>query len=188
MGREMVQRDISLEDIPSERIFCRCSQALSNGRIDTIKDILYVRPDTFDRSGMTAMAREIGRFNQKLKAENRLYLLIGPGRWGSADHWLGIPVVWNEISAARTIIEARYGNFIVTPSYGTHFIQNMIAFNIGYLTVNQDSPGNSLDWDWLESLPYAEETEFIRHIVLDNPVEILVDGRIGNAVILKPEN
>jgi len=188
MSREMIYEDISVDNIPEQRVICRCDQALSHGRINDIKDLIYVRPDIFDRADMPEMAREIGNFNRQLKKQKRPFLLIGPGRWGSADKWLGIPVVWREISSARIIIEAAYGDFIVTPSYGTHFFQNIIAMNIGYLTIGKPTQQNFIDWDWLTSQPITDESPHIRHVALDKPLEALIDGRHGKAVLLKPKD
>jgi len=113
--------------------------------------------------------------------------LIGPGRWGTADRWLGIPTTWDQISSAQIIIEAAYGDFAVTPSFGTHFFQNLIAFQIGYLTINSFNDENFINWEWLKSQKVADETEHIRHIRLKKPVESLIDGHDGRAVILKPK-
>ncbi|MBN2227134.1 MAG: histidine kinase [candidate division Zixibacteria bacterium] len=186
MSREMIYEDVSVDNVPDERVFCRCDQALSHGQISDIKDIIYVRPDIFDRANMPEMAREIGNFNRQLNKQKRPYLLIGPGRWGSADKWLGIPVVWREISSARIIVEAAYGDFVVTPSYGTHFFQNIIAMNTGYLTIGKPTKHNFIDWDWLISRPVAEESPYIRRITFDKPLEALIDGRHGKAVLMKP--
>ncbi len=185
MGLEMAHEEISLESLPDERVICRCNQSLSHGRINGLRDIIMIRPDKFDRSNMVKMARQIGKYNQKMKESGRQYLLIGPGRWGSADHWLGIPVVWAEISAARVIVEAAYGDFVVTPSYGTHFFQNIISLNTGYFTVTQTYPENYIDMDWLLEQPYEDQTGGIRHIVLEKPLDIYIDGRDGKAAILK---
>jgi len=132
------------------------------------------------------MAEQIGKYNAQFKTKGIPYLLIGPGRWGTADHWLGVPVKWRQIDAARVIVEAVYGDFIVTPSFGTHFFQNIISFNIGYLTVDNNRRTSFLDWEWLESLPAADETEHICHVRLKQPLDIMIDGRKGRAVILKP--
>ncbi len=176
-----------LKDIESERIFCKSSQSLSNGRVDNIRDIVYVRPDNFNRAKMLLMAEQVGKFNDKFKAEKKPYLLIGPGRWGTADHWLGIPVKWRQISEARVLVESVYGDFVVTPSFGTHFFQNIIAFNIGYLTIDHNRRNSQLDWEWLESLPVTDQTEYIRHVRLNKPLDVMIDGRRSRAVVLKPE-
>nr|MBN2277330.1 histidine kinase [candidate division Zixibacteria bacterium] len=186
MAVEAAHESISLTDLDHDRIICRSDDCLSHGRINDIQDIIYVRPDTFDRARMSEMAVEVGRFNELMKAGQRPYLLIGPGRWGTADRWLGIPAKWDQISSARVIIEAAYGDFSVTPSFGTHFFQNLISFQIGYLTVNRTNELNFIDWNWLESLPVSQETGNLRHVRLARPLEVIINGHDGQAVILRP--
>lgn len=188
MASETVLEDVSFDRIDRDKIICKSDQALSNGRIDYIKDIIFIRPDNFDRSKMFEMAGQVGKFNEIFKKQEKPYLLLGPGRWGTADRWLGIPTAWDQISSARVIIEAVYGDFTVAPSFGTHFFQNLIAFQIGYLTVNKTDIDNFIDWDWFLNQPAAGETEFIRHISLENPIEVLINGVEGRAVILKPKD
>ena len=113
-------------------------------------------------------------------------MLIGPGRWGTSDRWLGIPTKWNQISSAQVIVEADYGDFSVEPSFGTHFFQNLITFAIAYLTINNASKYNFIDWEWLNSIEPVSETEHVRHIRLEKPLNILIDGRDGKAVVVKP--
>ncbi len=179
--------DISVYDDEEEQIFCRSDQSLSNGRIEGIRDIIFVKPDNFERANMTHMAAHVGEYNQKLKEQDLPYILIGPGRWGTSDRWLGIPTKWDQISAARVIVEVYYGDFVVEPSFGTHFFQNLITFAIGYLTINSSSSYNFFDWDWLNSQETVSETEYLKHVRLDQPMNILIDGRTGKAVIFKPE-
>lgn len=180
--------DISIHDDAdiNDQVFCKSDQALSNGRIDDIQDILFVRQDNFERANMVHMAEHIGNYNQKFKDKNLPYMLVGPGRWGTSDQWLGIPTKWDHISAAKVIIEANYGDFIVEPSFGTHFFQNLITFAIGYLTINDSSEYNFFDWDWLNSIKPVSETEYVRHVRLDKALNILIDGRQGKAVAFKP--
>lgn len=187
MAIEVANSGFTFTNLDSERIFAKSNQSLSNGRIDNIRDIVFVRRDNFDRARMPKMAEEIGKINDRFRKSKRPYLLVGPGRWGTADHWLGIPVKWRQISEARVLVEAVYGDFVVTPSFGTHFFQNIIAFNIGYLTIDESRRNSYFDWDWLESLPASDETEFVRHIELEKPLEVMIDGRKSRAVVLKPE-
>jgi len=186
MALETALEDITVYDKDYDNIFCKSDQALSNGQISNIRDIIYVRTDNFDRSKMPTMVDEIGRFNLSFKESNIPYLLIGPGRWGTSDRWLGIPVKWRQISGARVIVEAAYGDFSVEPSFGTHFFQNLISFQIGYLTINNNDANNCIDWDWLNSFPPTDETEHVRHVRLEKPLDVLIDGRNGKAVIFKP--
>ena len=179
--------DISVYDDDEQKLFCRSDQTLSNGRIEGVRDIIFVKPENFERANMIHMADHVGRYNQVFKEEDRPYILVGPGRWGTSDRWLGIPTKWEQISSARVIVEVDYGDFVVEPSFGTHFFQNLITFATGYLTINSSSRYNFFDWDWLKSIEPVSETEYIRHVRLDQPMNILIDGRSGKAVIFKPE-
>ena len=179
--------DVSVYEADDSRVVARSDQALSNGRITDIRDIVYVRNDNFDRSNMVHMADEVGEYNQYFKERNRPYMLVGPGRWGTTDRWLGVPTKWDQISSARVIVEADYGDFVVEPSFGTHFFQNLITFSIAYLTINSSSGYCSFDWDWLNGIEPVSETGYIRHVRLEKPLEVLVDGRIGKAVVLAGE-
>ena len=177
--------DVSVYDCDDDRVVCRSDQALSNGRIDDIRDIIFVRTDNFKRENMLAMAEHVGRYNRDFGDRDTPYMLVGPGRWGTTDRWLGVPTQWDQISAARVIVEADYGDFVVEPSFGTHFFQNLITFSIAYLTVNSSSRYCSFDWEWLNALEPVSETEYIRHVRLETPLEVMVDGRSGEAVVLK---
>ena len=178
--------DISVYDGERDQVLCKSDQALSNGRIDDVQDIVFVRNDNFDRANMVHMVDHIGRYNQAFKDEKKPYMLVGPGRWGTADRWLGIPTKWDHISSARVIVETAYGDFVVDPSFGTHFFQNLITFQIGYLTINTANEYNFFDWDWLNSIEPVSETEYVRHVRLEHPLNILIDGRCGKAVVFKP--
>jgi hypothetical protein len=178
--------DISVYDGENHQILCKSDQALSNGRIDGVRDIVFVRNDNFDRANMAHMADHVGRYNQSFKNKEKPYILVGPGRWGTADRWLGIPTKWDQISSARVIVEAAYGDFVVDPSFGTHFFQNLITFQIAYLTINTSNEYNFFDWDWLNSIEPVSETEYVRHVRLEHPLSILIDGRCGKAVVFKP--
>jgi hypothetical protein len=186
MAKDTHFQDISIDDIDRKRIICRSEQSLSNGRILDIYDIIFIKPENFDRTYMPQMAEQVGEFNRNFKSRNKPYLLIGPGRWGTSDRWLGIPVSWDQISSARVIVEAEYGDFVVTPSFGTHFFQNIISSNIGYLTVHAVDKNSFIDWSWLSHQKVSSETDYLRHVTLDNPIEVLIDGRIGRAIIIRP--
>jgi len=179
--------DVSVYDDDNDQVFCRSDQALSNGRIDGVRDIVFVKNNNFDRANMIYMADHVGEYNQKFKDEERPYMLVGPGRWGTSDRWLGIATKWDQISSAQVIVEADYGDFVVEPSFGTHFFQNLITFQIGYLTINSSSANNFIDWDWLNSIETVSETEYVRHVRLKKAMNILIDGRNGKAVIFKPD-
>ncbi len=174
-------------EISSEAVLgalCYSSTALGHGTREDIRDIVFVRPDAFDPAKTVTIAREIGSLNREMVQEKRPYLLIGPGRWGSADRWLGIPVAWNDISMVGAFIENRTARFRADPSYGSHFFHNITSLGIPYLTVTEGAK-DFIDWEWLVRRPVARETPFVRHVRLDSPLSIRVDGRKSEAVILK---
>jgi hypothetical protein len=148
-------------------------------------DLVVVDFHRYDRSRGVEAAAEVARLNARLDAEGRRYLLIGVGRWGSTDPWLGIPVSWDQISAARVIVEAGFRDMRVTPSQGSHFFQNLTSFQTGYFTVNAEAGEGLVDWDWLASQP-SKTDGLIRHLRLEQPLVIRMDGRRGVGHILKP--
>jgi hypothetical protein len=173
--------EVSPEDI--DAAVCYSTSALGNGSLEEIADIVYVAPDTFDPAHTVEIATEIGRINKQMVHQHRKYLLIGPGRWGSADRWLGIPVNWHDISGVGTIIEAATENLKADPSQGSHFFQNITSLGIGYLTISPNKR-DFIDWKWLQSLPIAEAATYLKHVKLDNPLTIKIDGKKSQAVIL----
>jgi hypothetical protein len=133
-----------------------------------------------------AAADEIARFNSQLTSAGRPYLLIGVGRWGSTDPWLGIPVTWDQIAGARVIVESGFRDFRVTPSQGSHFFQNLTSFQVGYFTINADAGEGFIDWEWLASLPAEGEMKFVRHLHFEEPLVVKMNGRKNQGVIFKP--
>jgi hypothetical protein len=178
-------QDIQLDQIEPADIFCLARQALGNGFITEVRDLVYVRPDRFDRGRTALIAHEVGIMNARLKERNRPYLLVGPGRWGSADSWLGIPVRWSEISGVRCIIETDLADMHVDPSQGSHFFHNITSFGIGYLTVDTRK-GDVLDLALLDALSAASETQHLRHIEFEDALDIAVSGRRNCGVVMKP--
>jgi len=177
--------DVEISPDERKRAFCRSSQALGNGKNNEIADILYVKPQDFKPESTAEMALEIDRLNGMLLKEKRPYLLVGPGRWGSADRWLGIPVQWKNISGVRAIIELRNQWIKADPSQGSHFFQNITSLGIHYLTVTEDSgSGDHFDWPYLESLPAVRETTFLRHVRLEKPFLLKIDGRTCEGILL----
>ncbi len=174
--------EISIEPRDRERALSRSSQALGNGKYAHINDILYVDPEAFDAGKTVQIAGEVGTFNAPLDAAARPYLLIGPGRWGSADRWLGIPVKWQDISGVGAMIEIRNKQLNADPSQGSHFFQNITSLGIPYISVNENGD-DYLDWERLKDLPEVGAGEFVRHIRLEKPLDILIDGRTGECVI-----
>jgi CheY-like chemotaxis protein len=181
-------QDLSVGDIDRGQLLCQSNKVLGNGRIENLYDIIVVDSQRFERSRSVEVAKAVAHFNARLNSENRPYLLIGVGRWGSNDPWLGIPVEWDEISAARVIVEAGFRDFRVTPSQGSHFFQNLTAFQIGYFTVNPDAGEGSIDWEWLNEQPSSDENGCVRHLRFDAPLRVVMNSRTSEGVILKPKN
>ena len=179
--------EMHMEGIDPAKILAGSSKVLGNGRVTNLEDVVVVDSQRFERAQSQEVARHVAYFNAKLTAENRPYLLVGVGRWGSTDPWLGIPVEWDEISGARVIVEAGFRDFRVTPSQGSHFFQNLSAFRVGYFTVNPDLGEGTVEWAWLAAQPAVEERGCVRHIRLSGPVTVLMNGHLGSGLILKPE-
>ncbi len=179
--------ELNVEDIDQKKLLCHSSQVLGHGKIKDIYDIVFVDYHKFDRARSRDVAKEVTQFNTKLIYENRPYLLIGVGRWGTLDPWLGIPVNWEQIAGAKTIIETSFKDLSVTPSQGSHFFQNITSFMIGYFTINYQQQNHFLDWDWLYLQPPVEEKTFTKHLRLKKPIIIKMNGHRTEGVILKPE-
>jgi hypothetical protein len=156
---------------------------LGNGVEGGIRDVVYVKPQAFEARHTRAIAAEVATFNHRLLAEGRPYLLVGFGRWGSADPWLGIPVNWGQISGARAIVEATLPEMNVDFSQGSHFFHNMSSFRVGYLAVRHDGPGR-IDWEWLGRQEAVAETDFVRHVRLAAPLTVKLDGMGRRGVVL----
>ncbi len=167
-------------------VLCSSEMALGDGVIDTIRNIICVDFDTFDRSLTRNIAKEIGVINRQMGNDNP-YLLIGPGRWGTADPWLGIPVNWKQISHARVIVELSIEELNPEPSFGSHFFQNVTSLRIGYFTLRHMDKGGDIDLEWLKDQPVKQATKFIRWIQLEEPLHIRIDGSTGEGIILKPQ-
>jgi hypothetical protein len=178
--------EVNLDAIDQKDAICVSTHALGNGIVSDVHDLIYVPMETFERGKTFEIAEQIGTITRVLKAEKRPYLLIGPGRWGSADKWLGIPVTWKQISGVRCIVETDMSDIRVRPSQGTHFFQNITSFGIGYFTVNFGDMGGMLNFDWLNAQVAETETEHVRHLHFDAHVEIAINGRTGSGVIMKP--
>ena len=173
---------IEAEELESPTLLTASHSVMGNGADDSIRDVVYVKPDAFDAKSSRKIAAEIDRINRSLIDEGRHCLLIGFGRWGSSDPWLGIPVGWDQISSAKVIVEATLPTMNVDPSQGSHFFHNMTSFKVSYLSVPHDGrPG--IDWDWLQGQEVAGETDHVRHIRLSRPLLVKVDGRTGRGGI-----
>ncbi len=182
-----VDEDLALDDVHSEGLICLSNKVLGNGSVENIRDVVVVDSHRFERSRSQEVAKAVAHFNRLLTEENRPYLLIGVGRWGSTEPWLGIPVEWDEISGARVIVEAGFRDFRVTPSQGSHFFQNLTAFQIGYFTVNPDAGEGSVDWQWLNDQSAKEEQGCVRHLQFKEPIRVVMNSRSSQGAIFKPE-
>jgi hypothetical protein len=170
-----------------ERSVLFSEKALGNGVIDGITDIVYVDPEVFDSAHTQQIASDVAALNASLRADDRPYILIGPGRWGSSDPWLGIPVSWEQISYARVIVESGLKDFRVTPSQGTHFFQNITSLRIGYFTINPYRGDGRVDWAWFRRQRKMGGSDHVHHIRTDEPVKVRVDGQSGRGVVLPPD-
>jgi hypothetical protein len=177
---ELLQVKISDDEI--DRSFCVSSHALGNAEKNDMSDILFVKPDAFDPAKTPQIAREIGELNAGLLSESRKYLLVGPGRWGSADRWLGIPVSWAEICGVGAMVETSSAELKADPSQGSHFFHNITTLGITYATILDKAP-DFIDWNWLTSQPVVNETAHIGNIQLDKPFILKVDGRSSKCVM-----
>jgi len=184
LKREIEELKIEVKDKKS--LLCESPWVLGHGVIEDIKDIVFVDYHKFDRAMSKKVAAEVNKFNSKLLAEKIPYLLIGVGRWGTLDPWLGIPVNWDQISGARAIVESSFKDFMVTPSQGSHFFQNLTSFMISYFTVNTFKEEGFVDWDWLFDQPLTEEMSYTKHIRLKKPLIIKMNGQQNKGIILKP--
>lgn len=180
----LVQGEIDLPEVAPQEVLCESPAALGNGSHD-LWDVVLVDPGAFDRARSRETGRHVARMNAGLVREDRPYLLVGVGRWGSSEPWLGIPVGWEDIAGARVIVEAGLPDIRVTPSQGTHFFQNLVSLNVGYFTVDEEAGIGRLDWDWLLARDPVETLGCVRRIRLDAPLRAAVDGRTRRGVIVK---
>lgn len=178
--------ELELESFEKESLLGKSDQVLGHGVINDIKDIVFVDQKKFDRKNTVKVAHEIAQYNSKMLNNKTPYLLIGVGRWGTFDPWLGIPVTWEMINGARTIIESNFFDFNVTPSQGSHFFQNLTSFKIGYFTINELDEQGFIDWAWLENQNVIERKEFTKHIRVENPITIKINGHKSKGIIVKP--
>ena len=184
--KEMLDEKI-METSDSELIL-KTHSALGHGTMDNVKDIVYIKPECFSMFNNPMIAREIEKINRQFVSREEGYILIGPGRWGSSDPALGIPVKWPHISAARLIAEVSLPNNRIEPSQGTHFFQNLTSFGVGYFTINNQSGENIYDVDFLESCPASYESDNIRIVHFEEQLTIGINGRTGLGIVVKPNN
>ncbi len=178
---------IDLSEIRTENILLQSDNALGHGQMDDIADVVYVKTDGYNAGNNPLIAEEISRINAKFLDKGEHYVLVGPGRWGSSDSWLGIPVKWPNISAARIIVEAGLTNYRVDPSQGTHFFQNLTSFGVGYFTINDFNGDGIYNRALLDALPAVEETAYVRHVRFPKPLTIKLDGKKKLGYVLTAE-
>jgi CheY-like chemotaxis protein len=176
---------LELGEVAAAAVLCRSDRVLGNGRIEGIRDLVVVDFQRFERARSREAALEVGRLNGVLLGAGVPYGLIGVGRWGSRDPWLGIPVTWDQVAGAQLIVEAGLRDLNVTPSQGTHFFQNLTSFNVGYFTVNPDRGEGFVDWEWLDAQPALSSAAHVRHIRLERPILVLMNGKDNKGLVLK---
>ena len=186
MGLSREVSEFDFEGVATEQLVCASDHILGNGELSALHDIVVVDVERFDRARSREVARELAKVNAELTRGGVNYVLVGVGRWGSADPWLGIPVAWDEINGARVIVESELKDIVVEPSQGSHFFQNLTSFGVGYFTV-LPAPGDGyVDWEWLRAQPARTEGEFVRHLRFEDPVIVKMDGHLRRGVIFKP--
>ncbi len=178
--------ELKMEEVEESRLVCQSSKVLGHGRIADLRDVVVVDLHRFERAHSQEVAEAVALLNAKLTDTGTPYLLIGVGRWGSNDPWLGIPVEWDQISGARVIVEAGFRDFRVTPSQGSHFFQNLTAFQVGYFTVNPDAGEGFVNWDWLSTTTASEESSCVRHLRFNDPLVVVMNGKTSQGMIFKP--
>jgi hypothetical protein len=184
-GRENL--NVSMKGISRKEIICVSRHAMGNGQINDIYDLVYVDPSCFDVAKTRQIASEVGEINRRLIEEDRKYILIGFGRWGTADPWLGIPVEWYQISKAKVIVESNLDDFVVDPSQGSHFFHNLISLNMGYMHIRKESEEEFIDWSWVNGESPRTALQYVRHLRYHQPLMVRIDGRKSEGVLLKPE-
>jgi hypothetical protein len=173
---------IQISDDEAAKAFCVSTHALGNSERRNLTDIIYLKPDVFNPAETPKIAREIGNLNAQLVRSGRNYLLIGFGRWGSADRWLGVPVDWSQISGVGAMVEIASELLKAEPSQGSHFFYNITTMGINYITI-ADSKSDRIDWPWITAQPVEQELTYVAWARLDQPMMLKVDGRTSRAVI-----
>jgi CheY-like chemotaxis protein len=184
MSRE--GEELRMGEVEPARLVCQSAKVLGHGIVGDLHDAIVVDFNRFERARSHEVAQSVAHFNAELAATKAPYVLIGVGRWGSNEPWLGIPVTWDQIAGARVIVESGFKDFRVTPSQGSHFFQNLTAFRIGYFTVNPDAGEGFVDWEWLAEQPGTEDHGCVRLLHFEQPISVLMDGKTGHGMILKP--
>lgn len=183
-NKEIMDEDLTL--VPNDEAILTSTSVLGHGIVNDVEDIVYVKTGAFNSSNNQLIAYEIEKINRKFAEQEKNYVLVGPGRWGSSDSWLGIPVKWPHICNARVIVECGLENYRIDPSQGTHFFQNLTSFGVGYFTINPFKGDGWFNEEFLNAQPAVEETAYLRHVHFDSPVLIKMDGKKSLGVVMKP--
>lgn len=182
-SKQVLDQDIM--KIPDDKCLLRSHNSLGHGVSDDIVDVVYVKTDeNFTASDNPVVAMEVERINKKFLADGKNYVLVGPGRWGSSDSWLGVPVKWSHISAAKLIVETTLKNYSVDPSQGTHFFQNLTSFGVGYFTIDENKGMGFFRKEILDAMPAVEETPHVRHVRFSKPLHIMMDGMKQEGLVI----
>jgi len=175
--KNVIDTDISINEVDNKRLLLYSENGMGNGRIDDLYDVIYVDVETFDKLKTEKMRDEIDELNAKMVNEGRKYILIGPGRWGTRDKFIGIPVGWSQISNARIIVEISMEDFPLDASLGSHFFHNLISMNVGYFSVKHNDLIDYINWDKLKKAKTVNETKHFKHVSFDKPLEVIMDGK-----------
>jgi len=186
IGNQILQ-NIVIDQMDQSNMVLFTRSSLGNGEIKDIRDVIYVDTAKFSKLKTIEMAAEIERLNNQMIKNNRQYILIGPGRWGSRDRFVGIPVNWSQISNAKVIVEVSLDNYPLDSSLGSHFFHNVTSMNIGYFSVLHSSPTDFVKWEKLKDQKFVNETSFFKHVRFKNPLTILMDGRLKTSAIIMHE-
>ena len=180
---QVLDEEISL--VEQENTIITSQMVMGNGIINDIFDIVYIKPETFNAANNLKVVQSIEQINKWFVENNKYYVLVGPGRWGSSDHWLGIPVKWAQISMARVIVESNLENYRIDPSQGTHFFQNLTAFRVGYFTINSAINNGFIDLEYLNNCTAIYEDDYLRHVRFNKQITVKIDGRKNLGVVIK---
>jgi hypothetical protein len=168
---------VDVDKIDREHLVLYSEKTMGNGKLQNIKDVIFVMPDKFSNTSTMQMTYEIEKLNQKMQEAGKKYILIGPGRWGTRDKFIGIPVAWPQISNAKVIVEMSLDDFALDASLGSHFFHNVTSMNVGYFSVNHKSIKDTISWEILEKQKIIEQTTYFKHIEFKKPLTITMDGR-----------
>jgi len=175
--------NVNIDKIPKNKILLYAEKSMGNGMIDNVEDVVYVDIDVFDKAETEKMVLEIEKLNRQFAAENKKYLLLGPGRWGTRDRWIGIPVNWSQISQAKVIVESSLEGYPLDASSGSHFFHNVVSMNVGYFSVQPEMSKSYIKWDVLKKQELVNQTKYFRHVRFKNPLTISMDGKKRMAVV-----